>query len=51
MSRDTRRTSSPPVPTRPTMTDHEFRAELWRALIIVVRACMKKYGFRPPTFE
>jgi hypothetical protein len=30
------------------MTDEEFHTELWRALIIAVRAFMKRYGFKPP---
>ncbi len=34
-----------------TMSDREFRAELWRALIIVLRAMIKRYGFRPPQFD
>jgi hypothetical protein len=34
-----------------TMTDREFRAEIWRALIIVLRAMIKRYGFRPPQFD
>lgn len=33
------------------MTDEEFRKELWRALITVVRAFIRRYGFKPPTFE
>lgn len=37
--------------TTKTMSDHEFRAELWRALIIVLRAMIKRYGFRPPQFD
>jgi len=32
-----------------TMSETEFRTELWRALIIVVRACMKRWGMKPPT--
>lgn len=51
MPRDTTHTSSPLPPSRPTMSDHEFRSELWRALIIVLRALIRKYGFKPPTFE
>jgi hypothetical protein len=42
---------SPSRPIHPTMSDHEFHAELWRALIIVVRAFIRKYGFKPPTFD
>jgi hypothetical protein len=30
------------------MTDEEFRTELWRALVICVRAFIKRYGFKPP---
>lgn len=30
------------------MTDEEFRRELWRALIILMKAMVKKYGFRLP---
>lgn len=30
------------------MTDDEFHKELWRALIIVLRAFVKRYGFTFP---
>lgn len=30
------------------MNDTEFRAQLWRALLIVMRAMIKRYGFRLP---
>jgi hypothetical protein len=33
------------------MSDREFWVEIWRALIIVVRAFMKRHGFKPPTFD
>lgn len=33
------------------MTDEEFRRELWRALVICLRAFVKRYGFRPPAFD
>ena len=33
------------------MTDREFYTELWRALVIVLRAFVKKFGFSPPTFD
>jgi hypothetical protein len=33
------------------MTDREYRTELWRALIIVLRAMMKRYGFKPPRLD
>ena len=32
------------------MTDEEFRREIWRALVTVMRALIKRYGFRPPEF-
>lgn len=47
MPRDTTPRPLPQRPT-PTMNDHAFRSELWRALIIVVRAMIRRYGFRPP---
>lgn len=31
--------------------DQEFYRELWRALIIVVRAMMRRWGFKPPHFD
>lgn len=31
--------------------DLEFHRELWRALIIVVRACMRRWGFKPPRLD
>jgi hypothetical protein len=30
------------------MSDQEFRAEIWRALIILMKAMIKRYGFRLP---
>jgi hypothetical protein len=33
------------------MTDEEFRKEIWRALVIVLRAMVKRFGFRPPQFD
>lgn len=30
------------------MTDEEFRRQLWRALLIVMHAMVKRYGFRLP---
>lgn len=33
------------------MTDQQFRTELWRALVIVMRALVKRYGFKPPRFD
>lgn len=30
------------------MTDEEYYRELWRGLIIIVRAFMKRHGFKPP---
>jgi hypothetical protein len=33
------------------VTDQEFRTEIWRALITVLRAMIKRYGFKPPTFD
>ena len=47
MPRDTTPSSLPPRPSQ-TMSDHEFHAELWRALIIVLRAMIRRYHFRPP---
>lgn len=48
MPRDTTHTSSPPRPTPPTMSDREFATEVWRALIIIMRAFMLRYRFRLP---
>jgi hypothetical protein len=31
--------------------DREFWVEIWRALIIVMRAMAKKFGFKPPQFD
>lgn len=31
--------------------DKELIQELWRALIIVLRAMVKRYGFQPPKFN
>lgn len=31
--------------------DKAFRAELWRALVIVLRAMIRRYGFRPPALD
>jgi hypothetical protein len=31
------------------MSDEEFRREIWRALIIILRAFVKHYGFKFPT--
>lgn len=33
------------------VTDEQFRAELWRALVTVLKAFIKRYGFRPPRFD
>jgi hypothetical protein len=33
------------------MTDEEFRAEIWRALVTILRALVKRYGFKPPKFD
>jgi hypothetical protein len=33
------------------MTNDEFRKELWRALITIVRAFIRRYGFKPPVFD
>lgn len=30
------------------MSDDEYRRELWRALIIVMKAMVRRYGFRLP---
>lgn len=54
-----RQTQEPAPPARPAsspqpqavMTDTQFRAEIWRALIIVVYAFVKRYGFRPPRID
>lgn len=34
---------------RTEQQDAEFHRELWRALIIVLRAFVKRYGFKFPT--
>lgn len=34
-----------------TNPDREFVTELWRALVIVLRAFIKRYGFTPPRFD
>jgi hypothetical protein len=33
------------------MSDDEFRRELWRALVTILKAFIKRYGFKPPHFD
>jgi hypothetical protein len=33
------------------MTDEDFYREIWRALVILLRAMVKKFGFKPPAFD
>jgi len=33
------------------MDDNDFHREIWRAIVIVLRAFIRRYGFKPPTFD